>query len=588
MQTEKYKKIIFHPLALAVAVFLIVHIFNITRFNFLAEKDSYTWLLKYGDNLKYNSVDDYRQLFSVLIISIYHLTGLPLFDIFKYLMPFSFLTVFIPLWLVVRNLKNKFSQFLILLAPLGSATVLLQIDATRPQIIAMLFLYFSLGISMMAKKEENYDFSMILLGFLAFIGSLYHRVFAIFMLVWIASCLYNYRKIIWQNKTKFAVSMFLAVPWLEKVDAKNTFILAFRSLQDIFDKIFFHTQFNFQFPAFYTNIDNRQMGWGNLAGVVKYYAFYAGPFFISLLLLFSILLIFSKKFKLYARDNVIKKEFLFVGLLISFFIFIAEFLPRIGSIAYLPDRAWVFLGALLTLPLYLLLDFMEKNWEKKQIRDALIIFSIFLAISIAGGIYVNNSMKNIIPPYKMEAYEWIKNNIEPNSLFFSAGYVGALKYHSGMDVLPISRDVFKNGNIATLTSILKLGNKNQFDENLYKQNLAQLSTETSSIKEILSRPEYSYPELLSGTKSLRAEVTDLFSQVYSSVNIDTSKASYIFFSNNDENNPYKDRNYSTGYYSGLNKNDMKIIYNHPEYFTKVYDTGNAIIWKFLSTNADAE
>lgn len=589
MQREKFKKIIFHPLTLAIAIFLIVHIFNISRFNFLAEKDSYSWLLKYEDNLRYDTINDYRQLFSALLISIHHLTGLELFDIFKYLMPLSFLTAFIPLWLIAKNLKNKFYQFLLLLAPLGSATIILQMEGIRPQMMAMLFLYFSLGIAMLAKKEKNRDFAMILLGLLTLVGSLFHRVFAIFLLIWIIAFLCNYWRILLQNKMKFFVLALLAIPWLEKVQAKNMVLMAFKYLKEIFYNLFIHPQFNFQFPAHYVNIDGIKMGWNNLAGVAKYYAFYAGPFFLAILFLIIIYALFSKKFRKFIKDTIIKKEVIFVYLMILFFLFIAEVLPRIGAIAYLPDRAWVFLGILMVLPLYFLLDYAEKELSQKRIADLSFILFIFLSVSIFGGIYVNNSMKNIIPKYKMESYAWIKDNVEQGSLFFSMGYTGALKYHSDRNVLAISRDIFKNDDLLKLINILKLGNKNQFNKNLYKKNLSLLGDKTELIKNILTNDEFSYTDLSIETKNIRTIGNNLFAQIKSSTVFDTNKPGYIYFSKDHENNPYKERVGSTsGYYSGVNSNDMKLLQDHPEYFEKVYDTGNVAIWKFLDTTSHVQ
>lgn len=581
MQIEKYKKIIFHPLVLAIAIFLLVHIFNISRFEFLAEKDSYGWLLKYEDNLRYDVINDYRQLFSSLVISLHHLTGLQLFDIFKYVMPLFFLTAFVPLWLLARNLKVKFFQFLILVSILGSATIILQMESIRPQIMAMFFLYFALGISTIAKKEENYVFSMFLLGILAAVGSLFHRVFAIFLLVWIFYFLYSYRKTILKNKLKFSVLALLLIPWLEKIEARNMVLKAFTSLREIFEKIFIHPQLNFEFPAFYTNIDDVQMGWKNLEGVAKYYAFYAGPFFIFLLVLIVIFFIFSKKFREYVEKNARKNEFLFVYLLISFFIFIAEFLPRIGNVAYLPDRSWVFLGILLILPLYLLFDYLEREFSKKTVIDFSLIFCLFLFISVSGGIYVNNSLKNIIPSYKMGSYEWIKNNTEPGSLIFSFEYKNALKYHSGRKVLSIDQEILKNGDTDRLLNVLKLENKNKFDEALYMQNLEELNNKLNETKRIIKQKEYSFDELFSRTRETKIKASVLFSQINSSTNLDFDKGVYIFFAKDGNSNPYGGRMYSSGYCSNLDQDDTGLLSNNPQYFQKIYDTENVKIWKFI-------
>jgi len=578
---DRIKKTILHPLFIALVIFLFVHIFNITRFEFLAEKDSYGWLLKYEENIKYNLVNDYRQLFSTLTISFHYLTGLSLFNIFKYLMPLIFLTSFVPAWLVARKLKNYSSKLLILLSLLGSATVILQAEATRPQIMAMLFLYFSLGLAMISQKEENKNFVAGLIGMTTVIGSLFHRVFVIFLLLWIICFAIKYWKNLQQNKLKVFVLLFLSIPWLEKIEAKNMMLLAFKSVKEIVLKIFIHPEFNFLFPAIYTNIDDRQMGWGSALGVLKYYAFYAGPFFLFLISLTIIFLIFNRPFKKYLFEKLKEKSFLFVSLNLLFFISIAEFFPRIGNIAYLPDRAWVFLGILLILPLYFLLDFSEKNFSQKT--NSNIIFLLFLTfiISVSGGIYVNHTMKNIIPKHKMEAYKWIRENLNSENIIFSFGYANALEYHSGFNVLKLKKDVFINNDFNQLIKILNLGNKNQFDRNQYKKNISQTIQKTDEIINMLKNEEFSYSDLSLQTKNLKKITDETWHQISTSTAFNPEKDSFVFFANDSSENPYKERISTGGYFSGLKYENMNIITSHPENFEKVYDNGGTIIWKFI-------
>lgn len=583
MLQEKYKKIIFHPLTIAVIFFLAAHIYNITRFDFLAEKDSYGWIYKYENNLVNNQLDDYRQYFFTFAVTIHYLTGLSIFDIFKYFVPFLFILVFIPLWMLAKQLKQKTLQLLLLLTPLGSATIILQMEATRPQIMAMFFLYFALGMTVLARSEANRNFVFFGLGLITLVGSLFHRVFVIFCLLWIVSALIIHFRYILKNKAKIAVLIFLAIPWMEKFEVKNMMAKSFKSLADIFNRIFIHPQYNFNFPAHYTNVDGIQMGWSNHGDVLKYYAFYAGPFFLVLIGLIIAGLLFSGKFRAYVKEYALKKELLFIYLLISFFLFIAEFLPRIGNLAYLPDRAWVFLGILLVLPLYYVLDYSEKNIRINKIYLAQKIVILFLGISIAGAAYVNKSFANIIPDYKWESYKWIKNNLDPNSVIFTPGYAGALKYHSGTETVLIGKSIFEKGDLDGLIYKLNFNNKSEFDEKLYRQNFNEADDNIKAIKALMQLKEYDFGDLSVMTKDLKKTADILNRRINASTPI-ISKEKYVYVSKDTERNPYHERNYDTGYFTNLDQNDTMLLDEHPEYFEKVYDTGDVKIWRYVSRN----
>jgi hypothetical protein len=176
---------------------------------------------------------------------------------------------------------------------------------------------------------------------------------------------------------------------------------------------------NFRFPAWYINSDGIQMGWKNLWGVMKYYAFYAGPvsFLIMLLVAFFS---FSNKFRSFLSRELNGAFTISIYFLISLFLLITEVLPRIGNIAYLPDRAWTFLGILFIFLLFQVLMYLEtesllKAWVKNSIY---ISFFCAFTISIIGSIYVVNSIKYTLPEYQLKSFEWIQNNLESDRVIF--------------------------------------------------------------------------------------------------------------------------------------------------------------------------
>lgn len=577
MRFEKIKKIIFHPLFVVGTIILCLRIFDITRYDFIADKDSYGWLIKYTP-IQDNSLYFYRQLFSAFIFSLQHLTGLSMFNVFKYLLPILSVATLLPVWLVARKLNEKKFQIMVLLATVVSPTVIIQFEGTRPQVMAMFYLYFMLGLSITAFEKKNYAWLYGIFIPVTAVSSLFHRVFVLFLALWVISAAYTYRKIIYKNKIKVVILLGLLYPWLDKLEARAMTIVIFKSFYDIFQKIFLHFETNFRFPAFYVNVDGKQLGWGSLAGVAKYYAFYVGPF-LGILIIFGLyFFIKSKKARESIKNNLNIEYFLPIYLFIAFFLFIAEVLPRFGNIAYLPDRAWIFLGILLIFPLFRLFAAIEKNNSAMKKN---IIFSIFLigfAISVSGAVYMKNRFKYIVPQYEMDSFKWIKNNLEPNRVIFYYGWGSVLRYHSETPVIGIKKDLISRKNLPLLIKTLEFKDVNGVDNEELKMEISDIGT---SFSELQNTAKYNFDRkiLLDNLKQVRSKTSTLFSDL--SVNPDLiNNVAYIYYAKDSVNNPYRDRMWETGYSTDVSADVFLVLDKNPNYFQKVYDTGNVMIWKY--------
>jgi hypothetical protein len=60
-----------------------------------------------------------------------------------------------------------------------------------------------------------------------------------------------------------------------------------------------------------------------------------------------------------------------------------------------------------------------------------------------------------------------------------------------------------------------------------------------------------------------------------------SKNIYIYYAKSSDKNPFNDRMYDTGYSSQTEKDEKVTLDQYPDYFKRVYDTGDVIIWKYI-------
>lgn len=591
MRKKTYSKILRHPLFWAVLTIAVLHIINLSAFNFLAEKDSYCWISSYQKALDNSSVNGYRQLFSSLIISLHYLTGISIYGIFKYIFPlFSLLSLF-PLWLLARNLNNKIFQFLVLLFSIASPTIILQSEATRPQVMAMFFLYFLAGFFALSlgKDRKKADLSFLAIGLVSIVGALFHRIFVIFFFIWFLTVIYKYGKLIWVNKAKAVILLFILYPWTEKFEMRKMLGKIFEYSTSILNKIFINFETNFKFPAYYINIDEKQMGWVNAEGVAKYYAFYAGPFVLLVIILFSYFLFASKEFRVYLKNIFKNPVAIYVYLLLLFFFFLAEIFPRIGNIAFLPERSWIFLGILLAVPLFQLLKYFEEN--EARLLQGITFFALLLSllISIGGAAYVNNQFQYIASPKKIESFHWMKKNLNKDSIMYAYGYNSLLKSHSGIkNVISIKREYLENGDMENMMKIART--KEAYNEYAdVNEKLTKLKKQLTSLRSSLKSSSSISDSLLYDLETASGEITLSLNKIKRNEGVfagknNQSRESYFYYSKENKNNPYKERPYETDYSSNNLNEGLLILEEYPQYFKKIYDTGEVKIWKFLGNN----
>lgn len=539
----------------------------------LPELDPYYWLdqiSKYFATNNLAEISGYRPLFSALAYVFIQSAHIDAYAFFKYVLPILSGLALIPATLLASQFKSGLQKAIIILILFASASALLYSQLPIPQaILAITMAYFFLFLAYAwVKKEEIFFY---LGGIVAFFSIFYHEAAAIVFLAWLLVFFaFNWKKIkdmVVSNKLPSAILLaliltnfhsslqnifsFLAV-WMKKIWA------AAASLD-----------FNFYFPAQYTNVDGNQMGWSGLEGVIKYYGYYVGPAIILILITFAYSIYSQKSFRNFVKNEATKnKSIITIILLFLVFFSIAEIFPRLFSLAMLPERAWIFGGMFTFIFLLLIFRYFE---NRLKIIYSLIIFS--LLTNLAGALYINDLKKFVTTKEHLQSAEWIQTNLPPNRVIFSDKKINLLKFHSQSKAVRVSPQFYENQEAFEAELVVfenrPLDIKSEYTNylNTLEQNLNQLKKKNDS----------AISEIVPIANSIALE-TKKISEQLSSYSQPTPYAYYIYYAKENENNPYLSR----PYYQKSTLNNF-IFDQQPEKFRRVYSSKNndIIIWKIL-------
>ena len=587
------KKTLLHPLVLVGTLVLIVHIVNITQYNFIPAPDTYSWLTEIERNLPNNSIKSlypsHRQAFSVLI-AIFHILGkFELYTLYKYRFALLPLLTLPPLWLMAKKLKTKSSQIMLMTSIFISSTVVIEFEYVRQQIIFLWFLYIALGLLAYAKYKKD-TLPYYLVGAYIFLGTFYHPLFSILVVTWTLSLAIKHINYLWKYKYIVLLFTVLSYPTLKILRIEKIATLIYKQTTYGISNII-HFNWNLAFPTSYTNVDGFTMGWTGISGIIKYYGFYAGPIAIALIIIIAILCI--KKTNI--RKNLLHPEYITITALFLFFFVVSEIAPRFMNIAYLPDRSWQYIGITSTLFIYIILSHLppKTRWKKYIV----LFWTLGIVINIIGAGYINHLTRYTMPEYELRAAAWLKENTQKNSIVFATSSKHLLQYHAKQNYMRIDQNTPAN----TDTSVLLKDIASRFDT--LKNNTAALlhlarmsnnqvrvqseelerQLEKNKEKEITIKKVKNY---VSQVSRLEAEIMITRKQAdkaYSllkktSKNTNETPPVYIYYAKIHPNNPYATRPYKKNMTTKTRK-PYNALHNNSEIFTKVYEDGdNVIIW----------
>lgn len=541
-----------HPLLLSLVFGSIFLCIQILSFSPLPDLDPYKWLYKYTYQSE-NHLLDYteRPLFSSLIFSATTLTGITIFDFFKYFLPFLFLTTLIPGWLVARTFNSKNKQLIFLLFIFSVPNIVLYSGTAMPQVPLIFLSYFFVFFLLYSHLKQD-NFFLYTGGLTMLLGFFYHETALLILPAWILPILITKYKVFLTNKKIFLLSLvilFIISPYLRPL-----YEFGARWISRLIPAFFEKAHFNWFYPAQYSNIDRNMMGWVSWDGIIKFYAYYVGPV-LSLIFLSFFILLFHQKFRLFVFEKFIKSPAITI-LSLSFFTFfiIAEVFPRFPGIALLPDRAWVFAGIFGYIFLFLLFQYFPKISSK-----AAILFTVCFLIAISGTLYINYLKRYLISPLQLQSASWIQTTLPENRLFLSYGYRSLLPVHAKSPVVNIPNEIYCQNNL------------NEFEKVVTQLELNKKITTISPLSII---------------PTLSAPVPNRYIYTLTPLSSLKEKSLYIYYSQVHTKNPYRDRPYGMKSWGIKPCSEGNFLFDQfPQKFERVYqkndDFDEVIIWKVL-------
>ncbi|MDD3774242.1 MAG: hypothetical protein PHW50_03130 [Patescibacteria group bacterium] len=554
---------------LAVFIWLLILLIHMLLYRFIPGADPYKYLMRVTEAMQTNFISDgSRALFYIFSWALSFLTRIPLYFIYKIILP-SFSIILILLFYQLSRQISK-NSFIILIGSLSIATVpvlVMEILISRPQSFFMLLLPLFLFLAtelIKTKKINNLPWFLYLLVVASFSLRI-HQFFLITFILCLISFIIFYWSVIKKYPWASTSIIFLLVlnfySWIEKFGLMRFINTFYGSLTNV--------QFRLWFLNNFTNIDGVKVSWSGI-GILYYYGYFLGLILPSVIIL---ILIIKNKFKFNWQNN-----WLYFLSFILFFA-IAEIFPRLG-LFYLPDRAWVFASISLLFFLPPLLGIFVRNFKPKIGK---IILSILLIITIGLAWYLSYSKQGEISLNEYEASQFIKNNLNKEAVIISQPNNGVVvRYFADRILIVPQASSFFNDDwgendqkfINNLPNIISQKSLYLRKEKTSEQKIKQIESEISKIKNI-KEAEKLAQQLITEIQKLQ-RIKRALSDIAKN-NLDKQRPIFILYSNDKFDNlagardSRRDKNF---YNANLDKFDK-----HPELFQKIYNQNNIYIWE---------
>ncbi len=558
-----------HPVLIAALItFFLVITVNLLIYPFIPEADPYVYLIKIREILSSHKMpgDEARPIFLSLVWSLTLITKIPAYWLFKLIFPMLSGLLVVVFYSISSSItKNKTAILLSSLVFLSFPVIVMEILVTRPQSIFLItlpvFLYIIVDI--LKSKEPGNIAKIAILMLFSLIGIKIHVFFLFNLLLLLATIIAFFWKLIIKypilSSSIGLLLLVLVYPWLVDLG----FVSMIMNFVPSFINYLIHPQLNLWFIDNYKNVDGNQMGWPGFTAVL-YYGYNLGP-----LVLPVFIYAFYKAKKL--RISSVNKTYL--GCFIFFFM-IAEIFPRVG-LAYLPDRAWLFVAMSLVLLAIPSIAFVFNTRNKKVVFTFMVLFGCSICLSF----FITWAKGGWTAKSEYESAMFLKNNVSENSYIVSqAGNFPMIEYFSDRNLIVPDKQFFLSnsdaGSVGILTdkpySNLKKNENNQLllksqIENrtgiLFSEYFASYNptTNAADMKE--------YLELKKEQKKIQEYIDSI-----------EKNDKYILYSEEKFNSLYGTRTWwrDFNFYSA----NLKKFDNSPD-FKNIYSKNKVKIWKII-------
>ncbi|OQA51818.1 MAG: hypothetical protein BWY43_00796 [candidate division WS2 bacterium ADurb.Bin280] len=447
----------------------IILAFNMFAYKFIPEADPYLYLDKIKDFVNTGSVNsgEARPVFILLFGYISSATHISPYWLFKIFLPlFVSLTLSLSYLDFARRFLNEKISWLFGILFLTFPVIVMEILISRPQSIFLLSLpaFIIIIFHSLDKKDNRRNLiSLALILVMSIIGIKIHQFFLFGVLISLFALILFYSKEIRKNPLTsllaVGATLLLLWPWAEKTGL----VKIASSYCNFFYNHLSVSSFDLWFIDNYRNVDGVYMGWPGLS-FICYYIYNLG---LSLALLVYLLCLKSK------RPHARTLTSMVLYLLLIIFVLIAEIFPRFG-LAYLPDRAWLFISV--TIPFVLI----ELSSRKVKSGDLKVLFFAILLASLSSP-FLSYYKSGYVTNDEFEAAMFLKKTTSPQSLIISQesnapmiGYFGNREFASG------SSEIFFHKDFSSAINEIESTKSNY-------SGIKELKTEASRTKEEIEK-----------------------------------------------------------------------------------------------------
>ena len=571
--------------ALTIATLIIgMFLFQLTSAYYaLPDLDPYYWLQQFQNKFHSPvqiSLHEHRPLFLSLGYLFVEIAKIDAYGFFKYIIPFLFFITLLPATLVANRARSLTEALLVYFLPFASASFILYSTSSLPQSIANL-LILSAFYSVLHATLSKQPFFFFFGGYLIIASVFFHEMGLLLLLPWLGVLMFTHYQ---------RINHFIRQEWLSTI---LLFIIAILLLETIHPYISFITnwvqkviqaaiqlQSNFAFPATYINIDGNAVGWGDTWGVIRYYAFYFGPFAS---LSSTILLWYTLRQRQFLQqqwrsmDWIEKNTLLYITVTMLLFLSIAEFFPRFFNLSLLPERALGFA----TFPIVFLLGYhFLRSAQSKFIITILLLITI--GINIGASLYINSVKQYLITANQIHSAEWIRGSLPKEKIIVTGTQVNLLRFHAQVDTVIDVNDPSIYTDIRVFEKAL---NRIPSPDERYQQDYSQLLLDTQLKISSLEKLDTSLDTIFIRTIfSGIADNIQSFINAHLNENIPIKSKEipplYIYYSKENSKNPYANRPYA----QKIRQDRTSLIFDQfPDRFERVYSLpeDEVIIWKMI-------
>ncbi len=556
--------------------FVAILVLNFVIYPLLPEADGYLYLTKWPAMQANPALlgGETRILFFIFVNTVSHVLKIDPYWVLKVLLPLGHITLALACYSFARKFTTD-SRYRVLFAlmPLAFPVILQELLISRPQSAFLISFLPSIVIVWDIVAEKQNIRQLYWLGLLAVIGGIGIQVHGLFTFIAFSAALsiifFLRHEIVRRPFDAGAVLViFLALIAPEVIRARLLYDIW--HVITLFGEAFARGHFEWWFLDHYRNVDGIEVGWPGISGLF-YYGYNLG---LAFPLIFLYVLARKKSGAIWPWFRAAYWHIVF---LVLFFFFIAEVAPRFG-IAYLPDRAWLFLALLFSFGLPLALSGLVTA-KASFLRPALV--SLFI-VSVLAGTALTYAKQGWVTPPEVKAATFLRDQTPANALFLGQGSTKVMiRYYGHRVFAHPAPAVFLDGGREALDDYLKTqAAPPQGNEETIERRKAELSMRLGQLSLAVNasgQSEYQLRDVFTSLRSMASREDDYFLPPpidYEKHPIVDDRPIYLVYNLNKFKSLYGTRSWwRTSNFYGANIDRLNATY------PVVYNKGGVIIWE---------